>query len=241
LGSIIEVFSDTARAWRGTSVPGTGAVRVRMARLEDFAALRALRREAHAVPWSLKQLESRRHAFPEGQLVAECGGEVVAAASALIVRWDEHELDHTWRSVTGDGFFTTHDPAGRTLYCAELVADLQRHGAGVGRVLFQAERRLCRKLNLRRMIHAARLPGYRAVKDEMTPELYAQRVIWGDLVDPSLSFFLAQGLQYCGIIRNYLPEDAESCGNSALAVWLNPFHSPSEPPANVEKERRRCA
>jgi hypothetical protein len=53
---------------------------------------------------------------------------------------------------------------------------------------------------------------------------------------------MAQGFQYCGIIRDYLPEDVESCGNAALMVWLNPLYSPAEPPANVAKERpRKCA
>jgi hypothetical protein len=76
----------------------------------------------------------------------------------------------------------------------------------------------------------------------MSPELYAQRVIWGDVADQSLRFQMAQGFQYCGIIRGYLPEDVESCGNAALIVWLNPLYSPTEPPANVEKERpRKCA
>jgi GNAT superfamily N-acetyltransferase len=252
LGSIIEVFprgsgrrQRTAKAWRASPVPGSGTLRVRPARLEDYAAIRALQRQAHpGVPAaSLKQLESQLNAFPEGQLVADCDGEVVGAASALVVQWDDYVLDHTWKSITGEGFFTTHDGAGRTLYGAETVVNLARRGAGAGRALYQAQRRLCRKLNLRRIIGAARLPGYHAVKETMTPELYAQRVIWGDIADESLRFHMSQGFQYCGVIRGYHPEDAESCGNAALIVWLNPLYSPTEPPARYdETERpRKCA
>ena len=249
MGSIIEVFpgrqdvTQVRRRWRNSPVPGTGNVRMRLARQEDYAAIRALQRQAHpSTPaWTLKQFESQRHAFPEGQLVAECDGEVVGAASAFVVQWDDYAVDHTWKGITGDGFFTTHDTAGRTLYGAELVVDLTRHGSGIGRTLVQAERRICRKLNLRRIISAARLPGYHAVREQMSPELYAKRVIWGDIADPILRFQMAQGFQYCGIIKDYLPEDADSCGNAALVVWLNPLYSPAEPPANVEKERRKCA
>jgi hypothetical protein len=251
LGSIIEVFPrtrDVAKrqraAWRNAPVSGSGPIRVRPTRLVDYAAIRAFQRQPHAaIPgWTLKQLESQRNAFPEGQLVAECEGEIVGAASCLVLQWDDYVADPTWKSVTGDGFFTTHDTAGRTLYAAEVTLDMTHRGAGAARALYQAQRRLCRKLNLRRIMGAARLPGYRAVSETMSPELFAQRVIWGDVVDASLRFQMAQGFQYCGIIRDYLPEDVESCGSAALMVWLNPLYSPTEPPANVEKERpRKCA
>ena len=131
MGSIIEVFAGHA-ALRAAPVPGTGTLRVRAARLDDCAAIRALQRNAHPglAPWSLKQLESQRRAFPEGQLVADCGGEVVGAASSLVVKWDHFLLDHTWKRLTGDGFFTTHDASGRTLFGAELVVNYARRGTG---------------------------------------------------------------------------------------------------------------
>ncbi len=250
MGSIIEVFPgrrdarrrmQSAPALRSAPAPGSSnaPVRVRSTQLEDFAAIRALQRDSHPgfAGWTLKQLESQRNAFPEGQLVATSDGEIIAAASSLIVRWDG-----TWKSVTGDGFFTTHDTAGRTLYAAEVVVDVSRRGMGAARALYGAQRRLCRKLNLRRIIGAARLPGYRAMRDEMSPEQYVQRVIWGDASDAELCFRMSQGFQFCGVIEGYLPEDLESCGHAALVAWLNPLYSPTEPPANVEAERpRKCA
>lgn len=233
-----------ASAWRRAPVPGSGMVRVRAARLEDYAAIRALQRQDHPdMPEStFKQYESQCKAFPEGQLAAVVDGEVVGAASCLVVKWEDHELSHTWKGVTGDGHFTTHDRAGQTLYGAEVAVNLARRGTGIGRALYQAQRRLCRKLNLRRIFTAARLAGYREVSDTMSPELYAQRVIWGDIEAPQLRFQLAQAFQYCGIMRGYLPEDRDSCGHAALIVWLNPLFSPAGPPANAEAQRpRKCA
>lgn len=225
-------------------------LRVRATRLEDCAAIRALEREAmpHVTPSTPQQLESRRHAFPEGQLVAEADGIVVGAMSSLIVQWDDYAVDHTWRTITGDGQFTTHDPHGRTLYATEAIADLSRRGYAVARQLYQAQRRLCRRLNLRRVIAAARLPGYREVRNEMSPELYAMKVIWGDIADPVLRFPMSQGFHYCGVIHDYLPEDIESDGHAALIVWLNPLYAPPRPPAAIERARgtevprqRKCA
>src|SRR5437868_4672984 len=85
LGSIIEVFpgrrhaATLADVWRSTPVPGAAPARVRLARVGDFAAIRALHRESapFAAPWTLKHFESRIHAFPEGQLVAVADSQVV--------------------------------------------------------------------------------------------------------------------------------------------------------------------
>ena len=246
MGSIIEVFpgkrgaATLADVWRASPVPGAGALRVRGARFEDFAAMRALQRACapHVPPWTLRQFESRMHAFPEGQLVAVTDGQVIGAAASLVVQWDEYAADRSWKSITGDGLFTTHDPAGRTLYSEDLVADASRRGFGIARALLQAQRRLARRLNLRRIITTARLSRYASAHEPVSPELYAMRVIWGDLADPAMQFKLSQGFQYCGILHGYAPEDAASGGHAALLAWLNPLYSPPGPPAFAAPERQ---
>ena len=60
-------------------------------------------------------------------------------------------------------------------------------------------------------------------------EGYAQRVVWGDLRDPVLSFQLREGFSYCGVIDGYIPEDDESLGHASIIVWLNPDYDPSLP------------
>lgn len=237
--------ANLADVWRSRPVAGSGLVRVRDARLEDYAAIRALQRRSapFAPEITLRRFESRRVAFPGGQLVAVCEGQIVGAASSLVVSWDDHGARHTWRSITGDGFFTTHDPEGSTLYAAELVADDSPAGFGVRRALLQARRRLSRRMNLRRIIATARLGGYRASAAEpMTPEQYAMRVIWGDIAEAAMRLLMTQGFQYCGILHDYLPEDEDSRGHAALLAWINPMYSPPRPPACEESERpRKCA
>lgn len=233
-----------ADVWRAGPIPGSGAVRVRETRLEDFAAIRALQRVAapHMPAWTLKQLEAQRHAFAEGQMVAVCEGQVVGVASSIVVHWDDYSAQPTWRGMTADGTFATHHMSGRTLYGADLVVDSTRRGFGVGRLLLQSRRRLCRRLNLKRIIATARLPGYGAVRDTITPEQYATRVVWGDIPDASMRFLMAQGFQYCGILHDFLPDDAESCGHAVLLAWLNPLYAPPGPTAGVEAQRqRKCA
>lgn len=233
-----------ADVWRAGPVPGSGVVRVRETRLEDFAAIRALQRVAapYMPAWTLRQLESQRHAFPEGQAVAVCEGQVVGVSSSLVLQWDDYSASATWREVTADGTFASHDMRGRTLYGADLVADSSRRGFGVARALLQARRRLARRLNLKRVIAAARLPGYGLVRDTLTPEQYAMRIVWGDEVEPAMRFLMAQGFQYCGVLRDYQPEDEDSGGHAALLAWLNPLYAPPGPTATAEAQRqRKCA
>ena len=204
----------------------------------DFAAIRELQVSTYPAipPWSDEQLASQLSAFPEGQLVAVQEGRVVGAAASLVVLWDDYAVDHTWKGITGDGRFTTHDTGGRTLYGAEVVVSAERRGRGIGRALYRARRQLCQKLNLKRIIAAGRLPGYRALRDAMSPELYAMRVVWGDIPDPVLRFQMSEGFHYCGVIHNYLPEDLPSCGHAALIVWLNPrYHAPRPPALETRK------
>jgi GNAT superfamily N-acetyltransferase len=231
-----------ADVWRLASL-GAEPPRVRNTRREDYAAIRAVQRDSspHVPPWSLRQLEAQVHAFPQGQLVAIADGDVAGASAALVVTWNEHEMGHTWRSITADGTFATHQGAGDTLYCAAMVTDPSRRGFGVARTLAQAQRRLCRRLNLRRIITTARLAGYAPHASEMAVEDYARRVVWGEIEDAGLRFALAHGYQFCGVLPGYLPEDAESQGNAALLAWLNPLHAPPQPPASIVSERRRRA
>jgi GNAT superfamily N-acetyltransferase len=179
--------------------------------------------------WRIEQLESQLRVFPQGQMVACMGDQVVGAASSLIVKWDTYGTDHSYREVTAGGFFTTHDPTARTLYGAEVFADPRSRRLGIGRALYKARRRLCRALNLRRIMSCGRMPGYHQVAGTMPPEEYAARVIWGDLEDPVLLFQLSEGFHWCGVVHDYMPSDKESCGHANIIVWLNDRYRKDQP------------
>ncbi len=179
-------------------------------------------------PWKRDQLAHQLGIFPEGQLVAVRDDIIVGCASSLVIVWDEWADEHTWKGITATGTFDTHNPAGFTLYGAEVFVDPRLRGQRLGHALYEGRRKLCKQLNLRRIIACGRLPGYRAHAEKMPVELYAKKIMWGDLVDPVLSFQLREGFRYCGIMNDYLPEDHESCGHASLIAWLNPDYDPSE-------------
>ncbi|MFN7154827.1 MAG: GNAT family N-acetyltransferase [Acidovorax sp.] len=182
-------------------------------------------------PWRRDHLEEQLNMFPEGQLMAEIDGRVVGCASSLVILWNEWSDEHTWQEITAKGTFSTHNPQGLTLYGAEVFVDPEMRGLQIGHYLYEGRRQLCKTLNLRRIIACGRLPGYLPHSKDMTAEQYAKKVLWGDFTDPVLSFQLREDFRYCGIMKDYLPQDHESCGQAALIVWINPDYDPSRPTA----------
>jgi GNAT superfamily N-acetyltransferase len=180
-------------------------------------------------PWRRDQLAQQLQVFPDGQLVAIVDDRIVGCASSLVILWDEWADEHTWKEITSAGTFKNHNVDGFTLYGAEVFVDPNLVGKGVGHALYEGRRNLCQQMNLRRIIACGRLPGYHHFAHEMSVELYAKKVLWGDLVDPVLSFQLREGFRYCGIMEDYIPEDIESHGHAALIAWLNSDFDASMP------------
>lgn len=208
---------------REAHLPG---ILVRHTRRSDFAAIRALSREVYpdVPPWEEEHLESHLEVFPEGQLVAidEETGELVGMAASLILQWNDYDRRDTWHDFTDHGRFTNHDPAGKTLYGAEVMVEPSAQGKGVGSKLYEARRRLCRRLGLERIRAGARLRGYHRFADRMNAREYVERVVAGELYDPTLSFQLKQGFEVFGVVSGYLRSDPDSGGWAALIEWINP-------------------
>ncbi len=208
---------------RGVTRP---KVRVRNTSPEDFDQIIEMTRNVYeASPsWSIAQLTSHLEAFAEGQFVAveEGSGRVVGMAASLIVLWDDYEMTTNWRDFTEHGTFCNHNPAGRTLYGAEVMVRPKEQGRGVGKKLYKARRTLVRQLRLLRIRAGARLSGYHRYAMRLSAEQYVLRVMAGDLSDPTLSFQMKQGFVPLAVAADYLRHDPESLGYAAVIDWLNP-------------------
>jgi GNAT superfamily N-acetyltransferase len=204
---------------------------VRQTRPDDIPVLIAMQKHVYPnIPaWNAARLLEQLEAFPQGQLIAENDEGLLGSASSITVVWDDWMESHSWEEITSAGTFEHHDPLGRTLYGVEVFVDPQSQGQGVGHLLYEARRKLCRQMNLKRVIACGRMPGYHKYVTQMSAELYAKKVVWGDLVDPVLSFQIREGFSYCGVVDDYIPEDQESCGYASLIVWLNPDYRADQP------------
>jgi len=180
--------------------------------------------------WTRKQFAAQLNRFPDGQICIEDNGKVVAAALTIIVDYRRFGDKHTYDQITGDGYFTTHDPNGDVLYGVDVFVHPKYSGMRLGRRLYDARKELCEKLNCRSIVAGGRIPGYREYARQMTPEQYIEQVKRQEIYDPILSFQLANDFHVRRVITNYLPEDGESRAYATLVQWNNIFYEEKHQP-----------
>ena len=225
-------------------------VRTRNWRPEDIPALVELQKTVYSSAYEegmygARVFELELAAFPEGQILAELDGKIIGYTATLIVNL-EKDTYYTFVEITGNGTFTTHNPAGDTLYGADMAVHPDYRGMGVARKLYAERKRLLRRFNLRRMIAGGRLPGYRTHAGKLTPEQYVERVVAGELMDPTLTPQLKVGYHVKEIYMDY-SKDLESLNYATLIEYINPSYKPerhrisSAPVTHPVRKIRICA
>lgn len=201
---------------------------IRNTRPDDIEKIVRLQQESfpvlarHSNIWRPEELKNHLQVFPQGQLVAvEEDGTLVGSASTLVVMLDPEYAEHTWKGITADGMFTNHDPAGDSLYGADISTHPKFRHEGIGSMLYGARKELAIRLGLKRMISGGRLFNYCDFSDKMSPLEYAQKVIRGELHDPVLSFELDNGFKFIKLLPNYL-DDPRSENFASFIEWLDP-------------------
>ncbi len=201
-----------------------GSIRVRNTEPRDFARITAISQKVYPSdePWLPEHLEIHLNVFPEGQFVAvDADDQVIGMAASLILSWDDYDRLDNYNDLTDSGYFHNHDPSGRTLYGAEVMVDPDHRRRGIGSLIYDARRNLVEEMGLLRIRAGARLPGYAAVADQLSPRDYVKEVIRGDRHDPTLSFQIRHGFKVLAVIPRYLTHDPRSRNYAALIEWLN--------------------
>jgi predicted amidohydrolase/ribosomal protein S18 acetylase RimI-like enzyme len=202
---------------------------VRQMTLRDVPAVIALQLRAFPglPPWKTDQLQRHLEVFPEGQwVVVNREDRVLGSASSLLIDWDDYAESANWSSITGDGYFNTHNPLGKTLYGADMGVDPAARQQGLGTMLYEARKELIRERGLKRLLTGGRIAGYDVVANRMTAKEYVAEVVDGKRRDPALSFQLENELVVLDVVPGYMP-DADSHGFATVLEWLNPEYTSS--------------
>jgi predicted amidohydrolase len=198
-------------------------LKLRILKSEDYPAIVEIQKKCfpNMKTWTPEQFDSLITIFPEGQLCIVFNKRIIASCCSLIVDLDEYHETHTWRDITGQGYATTHDPHGDTLYGIEIMVDPEFRGYKLSRRFYDKRKKLARKLNLKRIILGGRIPGYHKYAHQMSARKYVEKVLDKVIHDQVLTTQTANGFVLKRLVPNYLPNDTESKGYATFLEWIN--------------------
>jgi predicted amidohydrolase/GNAT superfamily N-acetyltransferase len=175
--------------------------------------------------WTEKSIRRLLHVFPEGQFIVLADDRIVGCALSIIVKYDDFGDEHTFRQITGNYTFSTHNPNGNVLYGIEIFIHPDFRGMRLGRRLYDSRKELCENLNLKAIVFGGRIPNYHKHSSELSPKEYIQKVRLSEIFDPVLSFQLSNDFHVKKVLKNYIPGDEESRDYATLLQWDNVYYS----------------
>jgi predicted amidohydrolase/GNAT superfamily N-acetyltransferase len=203
-------------------------IRLRHLKLDDFIALRDTMRKAYpdmdSAIWREEHIQKLIALFPDGQLCVTVNSVVVAVALSIRVDYDLYGDEHTYKQITGNYTFNTHDPEGDVLYGIDVFVHPEYRGMRLARRLYEARKELCEQKNIKSIVAGGRIPNYAKYADKLKPREYIEKVKLKELYDPTLSFQLSNDFHVLKVMRGYLPGDASSLEYATLIEWNNIYH-----------------
>jgi len=162
--------------------------------------------------------------FPEGNFVVLDDGRPIGMGLGILVDFDFAHTQHALADITGADGVSNHDAHSPWYYGTDISVYPEYRGRGIGRRLYELRKACVRSLDKKGIVAGGVLPGYAAHIDEMSAQEYIDRVVAGELYDPTLTFQLENGFEALGVIEGYV-RDPSVGDNSVLIVWKNPDHS----------------
>ncbi|RMF00160.1 MAG: GNAT family N-acetyltransferase [Bacteroidetes bacterium] len=204
------------------------SVELQFLSLDDYEELKAAMVVAYDTMdepyWRREQLATLIDKFPEGQVLIRIDGVLAGCALSIIVDSELLEGHHTYREVTGNYTFSTHNPSGDVLYGIDVFIKPEFRGMRLGRRLYDYRKELCEKLNLRSIAFGGRMPNYHRYAHELSPKKYIEKVRRKEIHDPVLNFQISNDFHPTKVLKGYLEGDQHSNEFAILMEWDNIYY-----------------
>ncbi len=186
--------------------------------------------------WRESHMASLIDRFPDGQVVIKANGQLAGCALSIIVNYDDFEEHHTYKEITGNYTFDTHNSKGDVLYGIDVFIIPEFRGLRLARRLYEYRKELCERLNLRGIAFGGRIPNYHNYIGELSPKEYIDKVKRKEIHDSVLSFQISNDFHPTKVLKGYLEGDKESAEYAVLLEWNNIYYEkPNKKASTIKK------
>ena len=186
--------------------------------------------------WKEHHIQYLLEKFPKGQVVLKVNGAIAGCALSLIIDSNKFEEQHTYKEITGNYTFSTHDDEGDVLYGIDIFVKPEYRGLRLGRRLYDFRKDLCENLNLRAIFIGGRMPNYHKYSEKLTPRKYLEKVRSREIHDHVLNYQLSNDFHPVRILIDYLEGDKVSGEYAVLLRWDNVYYEKPTKKAKVVKK-----
>lgn len=213
---------------------------VRQLHLDDLDEITRVENATWPEDWRAprEKFAARIGKFPQGVFGIFENSDLVGVTTSMRINFGLEGIDSyhkTWDKITGDGFITTHEPEGNTLYVVSVGVQKQSQGNGYGQLLVAKQFELAKTLGCKYLMLGARLPKFRGylksqgINPEEMPETElvqkAQEYLNlkrddGQTQEPEIRFYERCGLKVLKLTDPNFGPDPESCNFGVIMLAL---------------------
>ena len=193
--------------------------------IHDYQELKSAMIEAYSsMPdsyWKEEHIKALIDKFPEGQVVLKVNNQLAGCALSIRLENSAYTDHHTYKEITGNYTFNTHNKEGDMLYGIDVFIKSEFRGLRLGRRLYDYRKELCERLNLRGIAFGGRIPNFHNYSKEIGPKEYIEKVKRKEIHDQVLSFQIANDFHPEKLLKGYLEGDDASNEYAVLLKWDN--------------------